>query len=274
MERSASLPIGVFDSGLGGLTVLRALREKLPAEDFVYLGDVARLPYGTKSQSVVQEYARQCVQFLLKQPVKAVVVACNTASAMALDVLRSEVAVPVWGVVDPGVRASIEASQGRGEGVLVLATESTVRSEAYPKAIAQQDPTLKVTQLACPLLVALAEEGWFDTSVTEQVIRHYLSQVELDAFSCVVLGCTHFPLLEASFRKVLPNHLILVHGAQALADEMSVSLAAKGLLKPTGMGLVKLVSTDKLNVRVALLRGWLDQVTEFQTVSLGLCGKE
>ncbi|MBY0371310.1 glutamate racemase, partial [bacterium] len=151
-------PIGVFDSGLGGLTVLRALKQALPSESFLYLGDVARLPYGTKSQAVVREYVRQCVDFLVPQPVKAVVIACNTASAMALESV--EAPVPVLGVVRPGVEAGLRAAPRRA--VLVLGTHATVKSEAYLRAFAEKEPGLRVEQLACPLLVPLAEEGWFD----------------------------------------------------------------------------------------------------------------
>jgi glutamate racemase len=266
MGNSAELPIGVFDSGLGGLTVLRALREKLPRENFLYLGDVARLPYGSKSQSVVREYARQCIRFLLGQKVKAVVIACNTASAMALDSLRDEIPVPLFGVVKPGVRAGLEA----GGGVLVLGTESTVKSEAYLKEFAAQNSATMVQQLACPLLVPLAEEGWFDHTVTRQVITHYLGDVDWNGISTVVLGCTHFPLLEPSFRKVLPENTTLVHGGAAVAREVAEYLQSANLSNASGQGSVRLLTTDRVSTRLPLLGDWTQQIGEGQVVHLGL----
>lgn len=269
MASLPELPIGVFDSGLGGLTVLRSLREKLPSENFVYLGDVARLPYGTKSQGVIREYARQCIGFLLEQKVKAVVIACNTASAMALDVLQSEVDVPLFGVVHSGVKAGLAVATNK-RALLVLGTESTVRSEAYLKAFAAQDPQLRVQQLACPLLVPLAEEGWFDHEVTRMVIEQYLSPIELTSFDGMVLGCTHFPLLEPSFRQVLPASFSLVHGASVLAEELAVALSASEMLNRSGaVGRIQLMTTDRISLRLPLLGDWLSQVEQAQVVHLG-----
>jgi glutamate racemase len=267
MESAAELPIGVFDSGLGGLTVLRALRERMPRENFVYLGDVARLPYGSKSQSVVREYARQCIDFLLARKVKAIVIACNTASAMALDALRDQVPVPLFGVVKPGVRAGLAAGEG---GILVLGTESTVRSEAYLKEFALHDRVEQVSQLACPLLVPLAEEGWFDHSVTRQVIAHYLQAVDWSTIRTVVLGCTHFPLLEPSLRQVLPDGVRLVHGGTAVAEEVAEHLTTEGLFNPRGQGAVQLLTTDRVSNRFALLGEWSQSIGEAQVVHLGL----
>lgn len=263
------LPIGVFDSGLGGLTVLKALREHLPSENFIYLGDVARLPYGSKSQAVVCEYARQCTRFLVGRNVKAVVIACNTASAMALEVLQKEMPVPVFGVILSGAQAGLAANQSP-KSILVLATESAVRSEAYLKAFARLDPTQSVEQLACPLLVPLAEEGWFDHSVTQQVISHYLSTVDLHKTGTVVLGCTHFPLLEPSFRKVLPAHIALVHGGQGAALQVASALEKTGLRNASGLGTVSLLTTDRVSVRLPLLGDWTHAFGEAEVVHLGL----
>ncbi len=262
----AQLPIGVFDSGLGGLTVLKALRESLPREDFVYLGDVARLPYGSKSQAVVQSYARSCVNFLLAQPVKAVVIACNTASAMALETLVPEFERPLFGVVESGVLAGLSQC-GNKRSVLVLGTEATVRSEAYLKGFARAAPDIKVVQLSCPLLVALAEEGWFDHSVTESVIRHYLSSVDLNAFGAVVLGCTHFPLLAPSFHRVLPPDVSLTHGARFLAEQVQRELGLRKELGASENPKVKLLATDRIQLKPALLEGWFSNASEFQVVS-------
>lgn len=267
MANLAHLPIGVFDSGLGGLTVLKALRESLPREDFVYLGDVARLPYGSKSQAVVQSYARSCVKFLLDQPVKAVVIACNTASALALDALLPEFERPLFGVVESGVLAGISHC-GPQRSVLVLGTEATVRSEAYLKGFARLAPEVRVVQLSCPLLVALAEEGWFDHSVTEAVIRHYLSAVDLSSFGAVVLGCTHFPLLAPSFRRVLPSSVALTHGAQVLAEQVRAELHSREELGGSEKPKVRLLATDRIQLKPALLEGWFTNAAEFQLVSL------
>jgi glutamate racemase len=262
------LPIGVFDSGLGGLTVLRSLRARLPYENFVYLGDVARLPYGTKSQAVIREYASQCIRFLLQRQVKAIVIACNTASALARESLQPEVGVPLFGVVESGVAAGVAVAKSQRR-LLVLATESTVRSEAYLKRFAQVDPSLGVEQLACPLLVPLAEEGWFDHEVTQKVIQQYLLPIDLTAFDGMVLGCTHFPLLEPSFRHVLPASLALVHGAPVLAEELAQFLAGSRLLNPqTEKGQLHLLTTDRISHRLPLLGDWLTHTTACDVVHL------
>jgi glutamate racemase len=266
MPSLAQLPIGVFDSGLGGLTVLKALRESLPREDFVYLGDVARLPYGSKSQAVVQAYARSCVKFLLDQPVKAVVIACNTASAMALETLKLEFELPLFGVIESGVLAGVSGC-GPKRSVLVLGTEATVRSEAYLKGFNRLAPDIRVVQLSCPLLVALAEEGWFDHSVTETVIRHYLSSVDLSSFGAVVLGCTHFPLLAPSFRRVLPPDIALTHGAGFLAQQVQTELGRRNEIGHSEAPQVTLLATDRIQLKPALLEGWFANASEFQVVS-------
>lgn len=259
-------PIGVFDSGLGGLTVLRALKQALPFENYLYLGDVARLPYGSKSQNVVQEYAQQCVDFLVPQPVKAVVIACNTASAMALGGLEVPRDLPVFGVVSPGALAGVAVRPRR---VLVMATHSTVKSEAYLKSFAALDPALEVEQLACPLLVPLAEEGWFDHPVTEQVISHYFSGVDLSRFDAIVLGCTHFPLLEPSLRKVIPPQIAIVHGGGVLAEQVRGVLQSKNLLNPsTEAGRVRLWTTDRVSPSLPLFTDWVGQIDETRVVHL------
>ncbi|MDH3409968.1 MAG: glutamate racemase, partial [Gammaproteobacteria bacterium] len=191
-----TLPIGVFDSGVGGLTVLKALRDALPREDLIYLGDTARLPYGTKSPASISRYACQATAQLQQKNIKLLVVACNTASAVALDALREQMhPLPVIGVVEPGATAAVEARPAGKH--LVLATEATVRLGAYRKAILEKDPAAKIDELACELLVSLAEEGWNGGAIAEAIVRRYL--IELDDASrhpdSVILGCTHFPLL-------------------------------------------------------------------------------
>ncbi len=266
------LPIGVFDSGLGGLTVLKALRRRLPYENYIYLGDMARLPYGSKSQSVVKEYTRECLQFLVEQKVKAIVVACNTASAMALPELQSEFPVPLFGVIEPGVQAGLR-SRKNPEKILVLATQSTVRSEAYLKAFSSADPRVEVEQRACPLLVSLAEEGWFDHELTSAVMERYLSDVEWEQVRTVVLGCTHFPLLEKSFRRVLPVGVALVHGGPLLAEQVAQVLKEKNILGVSGSARVRLLTTDKVGVRLPLLEDWIGTLEEMKVVHIGTAGR-
>ncbi len=245
---AGSAPIGVFDSGVGGLTVLRALRERLPLEHFVYLGDTARLPYGTKSAGSIRQYSLQAARLLRERAVKCLVIACNTASAIALDALAHEFApVPVLGVLEPGAAAACRATRtGR---IAVLATESTVRGGAYQSAIARQLPSAVVTARACPLFVALAEEGWSDGPIVEGVIHRYLDDVFVagatDAHpDTLVLGCTHFPVLAPALRKVLGDRIAIVDSAATTADALASVLAERGLLRAEGPGAVTLLATD------------------------------
>jgi glutamate racemase len=186
-------PLGVFDSGLGGLTVVRALREMLPNERIVYLGDTARVPYGTKGAATVIKYALACARHLVARDVKALVVACNTVSAVAPETLRVELDLPVLGVVEPGARAAVAASRTGRIGV--LATAGTIASGAYLRAVAQVSTRAEVVGQAAPLLVPLAEEGWNEGEVPRLVIRRYIEPLALAAVDVVVLGCTHYPLL-------------------------------------------------------------------------------
>jgi glutamate racemase len=226
MTRSA--PIGVFDSGVGGLTVVSALRRRLPAESILYLGDTARLPYGSKSRDTVVGYTRKNVRFLLDRGVKAVVIACNTASALALEGL--EPTVPTWGVIEPGARRAAAVSRGR---VGVIATESTVRSGAYPRALARLRPDLEVVSQACPLLVPLVEEGWHDDPVTAEVAARYLAPLLAARVDTLVLGCTHYPLLRSVLERAAPG-VALVDSAEAVAELVATGLAEAGLAAPAG----------------------------------------
>lgn len=226
-------PIGVFDSGIGGLTVVAALRRRLPAESILYLGDTARLPYGTKSPETVTRYTRNNLDFLIRRGVKAVVVACNTASALALP--RLVPAVPAWGVVEPGARQAAELSRGR---VGVIATESTVRSGAYVAALRRLRGDLAVESRPCPLLVPLVEEGWHDDPVTEEVARRYLAPLLETGIDTLVLGCTHYPLLKPLLSRVAGPEVTLVDSADAVAREVAEGLAERGLTRrqPVGEG--------------------------------------
>lgn len=230
-------PIGVFDSGVGGLTVVRALRRELPGEDIVYLGDTARVPYGGKSARTVERYALACQQFLLDRGVSLVLVACNTVSATALPALAAASPVPVIGAVDPGARVAAAATRNRHIGV--IGTLATVRSGAYPRAIAALDPAAQVASLACPLLVPLAEEGWVDDEVAELVAGRYLRQLfaQDPDIDTLVLGCTHYPLLGDTLRRVATqvggHAVVIVDSAVAMAKA-----AREALTVWRGAGLV------------------------------------
>jgi glutamate racemase len=234
---SALAPIGVFDSGVGGLTVLRALRAHLPHESFLYLGDTARLPYGTKSAGTVTRYAWQAAQVLVDRGIKLLVVACNTASAVAVDDLAQRLyPLPVVGVVEPGAAAACAASaHGR---IAVIGTESTIRGGAYERAIARRRPSAAVVGRACPLFVALAEEGWCDGAIPEAVAARYLGDLrpaadDPAAIDCLVLGCTHFPVLRAAVGAVMGPTVALVDSAETTARAVTSLLAAAGIAAPS-----------------------------------------
>ena len=243
-------PIGVFDSGVGGLTVLRALLERLPHENFVYLGDTARLPYGTKSPGSIRQYSLQAARRLHERGVKCLVVACNTASATALDALTAEFApVPVLGVLEPGAAAACRATR-RGR-IAVLATEGTVRGGAYQAAIVRRLPQAVVTARACPLFVALAEEGWTDGPVVEGVIHRYLDGVFVDGDEAshpdtLLLGCTHFPVFAPMLARVLGPDVAIVDSAATTATSLAHVLESRrGCRRPgAGPGHVTLLATD------------------------------
>ena len=231
----ASRPIGVFDSGVGGLTVLRALRRALPCEDFLYLGDTARLPYGTKSGATVTRYALQTTKLLVDQGVKLLVVACNTASSVALpDLEAAYPGLPVIGVVEPGARASCEsAPRGR---IAVIATAGTVRGAAYQAAILKLRPEATIASRPCQVFVSLAEEGWVDGPIVEAAAARYLEPLMAEfpagGPDCLVLGCTHFPLLAPAIRKVLPDNVRLIDSAETTAQCVAQAMAAANLLNP------------------------------------------
>jgi glutamate racemase len=230
-----SRPIGVFDSGMGGLTVLRALTARLPHERFVYLGDTARLPYGTKSADTVKAYALQATRLLLTENVKLVVIACNTASAVALKALTEALApVPVIGVIEPGARASVAAT--RNNSIAVIATEGTVRGGAYARAIAALRDDIRIVQQPCQVFVALAEEGWADQPATFAAAKHYLDPIFAGPTppDTLVLGCTHFPVLAESIRAIIGSGVAIVDSADTTAESVAEALAGKGLASDAG----------------------------------------
>jgi glutamate racemase len=241
-------PIGIFDSGVGGLTVLKALRERLPFENFVYLGDTARLPYGTKSARSILRYAQQAAGHLQQRNVKSLVIACNTASAVALDELQEALhPLPVMGVVQPGARAAVAACGGGRH--LVLATEATVSLHAYGDAIRTLDKEATVKELPCEMLVALAEEGWTSGAIAEAIVRRYLqpflSGEESSRAQTIILGCTHFPILREAIRAVAGDSVSIVDSARTTAAAVDEMLLSADLHR-TGPdhGSLELLATD------------------------------
>ncbi len=238
-------PIGVFDSGLGGLTVVRAILDRLPGEDLVYLGDTARVPYGTRSEKTVLAYARSCARRLSQHDIKLLVVACNTVSAVALDLLAAELDIPVLGVIGPGARAGAKAGRGR---IGVIATAGTVDSGAYPRAIAAVDTRVETFMQAAPMLVPLAEEGWITGDVPRLVARRYLEPLVAADIDALVLGCTHYPLLRGAIERELADlhggALPVVDSAEATAGELAELLAERDLAASRAQGNLQIMVTD------------------------------
>jgi glutamate racemase len=234
LRMNAHLPIGIFDSGVGGLTVYRALHEHLPNERFVYLGDTARVPYGTKSLATVERYAVENAKFLAAHGIKLLVVACNTASALALPAIRAALEIDVVGVIGPGARAAAAAEKEAGgdRTVGVIATESTVRSGAYTSAIKKANPAVTVVEQACPLFVPLAEEGWADNEVARAVAETYLKALRANV-DALVLGCTHYPILREVIQETVGADVTLIDSGEATAVEVKSLLRQKGLARQT-----------------------------------------
>ena len=235
-------PIGVFDSGLGGLTVAHAIMRQLPSESIVYFGDTARVPYGPKSPETVRRYSREITAFLLEQGVKAIVVACNTATAHALPVLRDELDVPVIGVVEPGARAAVRATRTGHIGV--IGTAGTIRSQAYVRAIHAEAPEAHVTALACPLFVPLVEEGWTNHEAAHLIAEEYLRPLVEDQIDTLVLGCTHYPLLKPLIGEIVGRSVRLIDSAEETAIDTRRMLDANGLAASVGEPSYRFVASD------------------------------
>jgi glutamate racemase len=229
---SSSAPIGVFDSGIGGLTVARELMRQLPNESIIYFGDTARVPYGPKSPDTVLRYSREITNFLKAQGVKAVVVACNTATAHALPNLREENDLPIVGVIDPGARAAARATKSGNVGV--IGTQGTINSHAYERAIAAELPTANIVARACPLFVPLVEEGWLETDATNVIAREYLGEFVNANVDTLVLGCTHYPLLKRAIGEVVGRSVRLIDSAEETAAETATILREAGLERTNG----------------------------------------
>ncbi len=226
--KKAERPIGVFDSGIGGLTVLKAIAELLPYEETIYLGDTARVPYGSKSAETVLKYSIEVSEFLLKFNIKLLVVACNTASAYALKSLKERLEVPVIGVVEPGARAAVNATKNGRIGV--IGTEGTIKSSSYVEAIKGLKPDAEVFTKACNLFVPIAEEGLYESSVAELVTRLYLEELKDSGIDTLVLGCTHYPLLKGTIARFMGEGIRLIDSAESTAAEVKELLKMTGLL--------------------------------------------
>ena len=267
-------PLGVFDSGVGGLTVLRALRAALPGEATVYLGDTARVPYGTRSAATVVKYALNNARTLIKQAdIKLLVIACNTVSAVALDALRADLPIPVIGVIDAGARAALGATSTKTPPcIAILSTAGTARSGAYARALLRQGHTGTVVAVKAPLLVPLAEEGWTSGEVPRLVATRYLETLPIDV-DIVVLGCTHYPLLAPVIQQALTalrRGAIVVDGAAATAEEVKATLEARGLFTPADHTPVhhRLLVTDAPEQMVALAGAFLGAPIDAAAVEL------
>jgi glutamate racemase len=226
-----SKPIGVFDSGIGGLTVVRALTHRLPHENIVYFGDTARVPYGPKSPQVVRDYAAQDVEFLVSQGVKMVVIACNTVSAVALDVVQKRAGVPVVGVIQPGASTAVAASKRKRIGI--IGTAATVSSGAYVHALRQLDPSVQAFAQACPLFVPLAEEGWMEHAATKMIAKEYLFPLTQEKIDTLILGCTHYPVLRAAIQQAVGHDVMLIDSGEATAGVVAELLESEGLGNPS-----------------------------------------
>jgi glutamate racemase len=234
--------IGIFDSGVGGLTVVHAILEALPREDLIYLGDTARYPYGTKSAETVTRYGIENVDFLAAREIKMLVVACNTASAVALPALAARYPFPIVGVIEPGARAA--AARTRSGKVGVIATDATIASGAYTRALRAARADLELFTRPCPLFVPLAEEGWTDGPVPRAVCETYLATLRRSGIDTLVLGCTHYPLLKPVIAEVMGDGVALVDSAEETAREVGTLLAARDLARDGGAGATSFFVTD------------------------------
>lgn len=262
-------PVGIFDSGIGGLTVARAIFERLPGESTIYFGDTARVPYGPKSPETVRRYSLEILEWLLAQGVKAVVIACNTSTAHALGALQEASPVPVVGVIEPGARAAIAASRGGAVGV--IGTAGTIASGAYRRAIHARAPTLEVLQQACPLFVPLVEEGWFEHDAARLIAADYLRPLKESSVEALVLGCTHYPLLRPLLQREMGPEVRLIDSGEETARALEEVLRRADLLAAPGAAPVHrfAVSDDEARFRAVGARFIGERLSGAEVVSLG-----
>jgi len=230
-------PIGIFDSGVGGLTVLKEISKLISTENIVYLGDTARVPYGIRSAETVVKYSIECADFLFKKQIKMLVVACNTSSSVSLHVLRERFPIPVIGVIEPGVRAALKVTKNGKIGI--IGTEATVQSESYAKKIKSLNPNIEVISKACPLFVPMVEDGILEGTIAELVVERYLKDMKNSGIDTLILGCTHYPLLKKTIQKYMEG-INLVDSAQEIAQEVRTLLAQRGLLNEKSDGHYKI----------------------------------
>ena len=266
---SSAAPIGVFDSGMGGLTVVREMINQLPNESIIYFGDTARVPYGPKSPDTVLRYSREITSFLKGQGVKALVVACNTATAHALPALRREFDMPIVGVIEPGARAAAAVTKTKRVGV--IGTAGTIKSRAYEKEIRKLLPTVEVTAQACALFVPLVEEGWLDSEVTRAVARNYLAPIVSAEVDTLVLGCTHYPLMKTVIGNVVGRNVRLIDSAHETARETGEVLRAHGLENEAPNGArYRFISSDAPDTFLSLGERFLGSpIDRVETLTLG-----
>ncbi len=235
-------PIGIFDSGFGGLTVMSAISKLMPKEDIIYFGDSAHVPYGSKSKKVVTDFAVKISKFLIKNNVKIIVIACNTASAFSLNTLKKIVNIPVIGVIKPGSVSAINNTKNNKIGV--IGTEGTIKSDAYPKQIKKLNKKIQCYSQSCQLFVPLVEEGWLNSEVTNKIIKIYLKDIVAKNIDTLILGCTHYPLLKKSIQKIIGNKIKIVDSATAVADSVKSLLEKNKLIKQKGIGKYKFFVSD------------------------------
>jgi glutamate racemase len=252
--------IGVFDSGVGGLTVLKELRKKLKNKNFVYFGDTARVPYGSRSPSTIVKYSIENAELLLRYDIEILVVACNTSSSYAIPALKSKLKIPVIGVVEPGAETAVKMTRNKKIGV--IGTEATIKSGSYPKAIKKIAKDIKVFQKSCPLLVPLIEEGLIEDEITYEVLRRYITPLVSEGIDTLLLGCTHYPLLKKPLKKLFPE-LILVDSATAVANKVKMFVSPN-----SGEGSLKILVSDKTEKFEKIARMIMEEEVEVEEVRI------
>ncbi len=237
-----NLSIGMFDSGVGGLTVLKEVRELLPHENIVYLGDTARVPYGNRSPRTIVRYALESALFLLTKGIKILVIACNTSSALAINILSRKMPVPVIGVIEPGAKEAVKATRKKRIGI--IGTKATIKSKAYEYSIKKMDPGVEVISKACPLFVPIVEEGLQDDDVAYIMAEKYLKEIKMSGVDTLVMGCTHYPVLEGVIKDVMGPYIHIINTGKETAKEVKNRLQIKGQLRTKGRGLCRYFVTD------------------------------